>query len=369
MIKILQHSYWFCKDGGIETVLINWYRNMDRTKITMDFETMLDRKLNTDFVEEVRKNNNNFYAHHIHHDYDLLSRIPFYYSLFKHMRNNHYDIFQCHETARPLFLIPCWIAKLAGIKHICILSHSSLPPTKNFLDKVHNTRFQTIIKLLGAHQLAVSKVSGEPLFGTKNFQVVYNGIDTTKFSFSPTIRQQMRQKQNWNDKVVYGHVGRFVPAKNHSFLLEVFYHIRKHQPNAVLALIGHGELESKIRQQANQLGLKSHVEFLGIQPHLESFYSAFDAFIFPSIYEGLPMAGLEAQSAGLPCFFSQAVTDEIDICNTMFLPLSISAEKWAKIVLEKMKEFKRMDGSVTVKEAGFDIKDTVKNLERIYQNL
>ena len=367
-IKVFQFTHAFCKDGGIETVLMNWYRCADKTKIQMDFGVLCTQKLHTDFVQEVREQGNVVLVGTAASMYQLFKRIPFYYHLFKYLKKTSCNIFQVHETDVPLLMLQCWVAKLAGVPHIYVLSHSSLPPNPSILNQMRRKLCRAIITFLGIKCLAVSRVAGEAMFGNIPFQVVHNGIHLEHFVYNPSIRKKVRQELGWENGLVIGHIGRMVYQKNPFFLLEVFKEIHARCPHARLAMIGNGPYETALRARVEEYGLTPYVQFLGIYTDVAKFYQAFDAFVFPSFFEGLSMALLEAQTSGLPCFVSDMITQESNICNTTVLSLKESPAAWADTILKVLQTFERKDGLPFVQQAGFDSKDTVKEIEKIYEN-
>lgn len=167
--------------------------------------------------------------------------------------------------------------------------------------------FSYPIRYIADYFFACSKQAGADRFGkrvtgTEWFRVLNNGINTSKYVFSGEVRRKMREKYSIHDNdVVVGHVGRFVPQKNHEFLLKVFAEVSKMEPNAKLWMIGEGELEKHIRRLADRLGIGEDVRFIGVTDRVHEYLQAMDVFVFPSVCEGLGIALIEAEAAGLPC--------------------------------------------------------------------
>ena len=194
-------------------------------------------------------------------------------------------------------------------------------------------------------------------------------MDLEKYKFDEIERQRTREKYELENKFVIGHVGRFSYQKNHDFLIDVFYEIIKRNPNAMLLLIGYGELEQKIKEKVLRLGLDPNVIFIGKTEDLAKYYNAMDCFVLPSFYEGLPVVGIEAQAFGLPCVFSSEITPETKILDTCsFLSLEESADIWAERILQNQ-NLKRNDNNELIKSAGYDLKEEVRKLTNYYDSL
>ena len=171
-------------------------------------------------------------------------------------------------------------------------------------------------------RLACSTEAGKYLYGKDTFEFVPNGIDVDRFTFDENKRIEMRKMLGIRDEYVIGHVGRFNLQKNHEYLLRIFKEVQQKTPNIKLLLLGEGELFSKIQNLAEDLEIKDKIIFAGVHKDVENYYQAMDAFVLPSLFEGLPVTGIEAQYSGLPCFFSDEVTREVKICSdTKFLKI------------------------------------------------
>ena len=220
---------------------------------------------------------------------------------------------------------------------------------------------------------ACSELSGRWLFREKAFKnnkikIINNAIDLEKFKFNKEIRNKIREKLDiLEDTLLIGHIGRFVTQKNHEFLIEVFNDIYKGRKNSKLILIGQGNLKKKIVKKVEELGLKDNVIFTGQINNVSDYYNAMDIFILPSLYEGLPVVGIEAQANGLLCEFSTDMTKETKVLNTTrFISLKETPENWAKIILEDYKNFKRKDSFDEMTENNFNIIKEAKKLEEYY---
>ena len=344
--------------GGVEAVVMNYYRHIDKTKYQFDF--ICDEDSKNIPCEEIEKLGGKIFI--IKKEKGLTGQIKFYFNLFKFLKRNKLDIFHTHFHYLSGF--DCMIAFLTGIKQRITISHFNegfrkIPLYKKFISKL-------FIKLFATIRIAVSNEAGKALYEKMPFTVIYNGINLNKFAYSQTIRKQIRKELNIEENFVVGHVGRFEEQKNHSFLIDIFIEILKQKGNAVLFLIGEGPLEGNIKQKIKNLNLETKVKFLGVREDVNKLYQAMDCFVLPSFFEGLGIVNIEAQCSGLPVFISDGVPDEAMICNTTKLSLTDSAKQWADSILEKVKNFERKDCSLTLKQAGFDIKDTAKQIEKVY---
>ena len=165
--------------------------------------------------------------------------------------------------------------------------------------------------------------------------VMPNAVDASVYQYDPLMREKMRQELGLGNQLVIGHAGRFTYQKNHEFLLEVFSQVLKKQPNALLLLAGKGELEQKLREKVAAGRLENRVRFLGSRSDLPQLYQAFDVLVMPSHYEGVPMVGVEAQFAGLPCIFSDRIAQETMFTEQCrFVSLESGAEEWANAILQ-----------------------------------
>lgn len=220
---------------------------------------------------------------------------------------------------------------------------------------------------------ACSQGAAEFLFSREaleqqDFQFIPNGIDTHRFCFDPAARKGIRTDLGLEDKFVVGNVGRLCYQKNQSFLLEIFAEILKRNPNSRLLLVGEGEDKALLLQKAQHLGIAEEVIFYGVTPHVEQMFWAMDVFILPSRFEGLPVTGVEAQTAGLPCFFSDVVTRECRISeSTEFLSLAESPKQWAGVILGKSAAGDRAAAASAAQDAGFDVFQTARQVESGYR--
>ena len=219
-----------------------------------------------------------------------------------------------------------------------------------------------------------SKPAGIWTFGSKavdsgKVKFIKNGIETEKFVYNDQIRILKRKELGLNNKLVVGHVGRFMQQKNHTFLIDIFQELHKKQPNSVLVLVSDGKLMNEVKNKVHTYGLDDAVLFLGNRNDVNELMQAFDVFVFPSLWEGLPLTGIEAQTAGLPVFMSDVITDEVCITNNIYkMSLKQSATEWANKIFSVTNNHKRENMKQQVIDAGFDIRTTADWLQEFYLN-
>lgn len=220
------------------------------------------------------------------------------------------------------------------------------------------------------HLFMCGEESGKWLYGDKNksrFIMLNNAIDAAVYSFDASKREEMRRQLGLTGELVIGHVGRFNPQKNHAFLLDIFAALLKKEPNAVLLLVGGGADMPKIQAKVQELGIAERVRFLGVRSDVADLMQAMDVFVFPSLYEGLPVTMVEAQASGLPCIISDKVPPECILTEGLvnIMPLSASPEAWAEKILT-MRAVPRTDLREEIAAHGFDITTEAVKLQEFY---
>lgn len=282
-----------------------------------------------------------------------------------------YDILHVH--APNLAALYFYSAIRLGISVRIAHSHNT-KFSDSFLRSIRNYILTRPVRFLATHCIACSEKAGEFLFGPRAMNrgdvlILPNGIDTDRFRYRPKVRSQVRDALSLPGTVlVLGHIGRFDEQKNHSFLLEVFASVCRRRPDSVLMLVGDGPLLDQTKHKAEDLGLRDKILFLGRRSDADRLLQAMDIFMMPSRYEGLPLAGVEAQAAGLPCVFSDRITRELQLTDLgMFLPLESGAEVWAEAALRSADNFVREDRSSQVAGAGYDVRQSAGMLAGWYR--
>lgn len=358
MIRVLQ-----CVNNmhraGLETVLMNYYRNIDREKIQFDFLTHRPEK--SDYDDEIESLGGRIY----HAPRLFPQNFPAYFTYMKQFFREHQEYKIVHSHIDAMSYLPLLAAKKAGVPIRIAHSHSISIDLDFKYPLKQYYRYQ--LKKVASHYFACGQMAGEFLFRCKEFQVIPNAIDSSQFLYDETVRKKKRRELGVGDAFVMGHVGRFTYAKNHAFLLEIFSRLLYRVPNAVLLLVGTGEKESEIRKQADNLKISNSIIFLGSRTDVSGLYQAMDVFVMPSRFEGVPVVGIEAQFSGLPCFFSNQVPQEVmftDQCH--FIDVQQNADQWASAIL---RDGKVCRDSKNITYPIYDVKYASHILEDNYMEL
>lgn len=339
--------------GGTETFIMNMYRNIDRTKYQFDFAVHTNKK--GVFEEEIEKLGGRIFRFSIKDDKNFIRYSKDLNSFFD--KHKEYKI--VHSCMPSIAWIYLKIAKKHGVNIRIAHSHSA-GFDHNFrgILKHINTMF---IKNYSNLNLACSNLAGKYMFGNKDFTIVHNAIDINKYVYNEESRNEIRNGLEIDDKVVIGHIGRISKEKNHLFMIELM----KRLPNKyVLLCVGSGPDQSKIQEIINEENLSDRIILVGNKPDAYKYYSAFDLFILPSLYEGLPTVAVEAQVSGLKCLLSSNITDEVNINGDVkFIELDV--EKWKSNILKMNIERNKVD---LLSFKSYDIKYEAKALEKIYES-
>lgn len=356
MIKVLQIIPSLNVGSGITRVVLNWNKNIDRKNFQFDYLYFTESPINCKL--EIEKMGGKCYKLPYP---SFLKPWTFIKAVKQFFKSYKYDTIHSHVIHLSFFFYP--FAKFYGVKNIIHHSHN-IKWSDKFLNGLRNRFLFFWVRPCITKKLACSDLAGKFLF-KKDYIVINNGIDTDKFKFNQEIRNKIRKELNIENKFVIGHVGRFSHEKNHNFIIDVFNEVYKQDTNSILLLIGDGPLRKEIEQKVNKLNLTRTVVFAGIKNNAGVYYQTMDVFILPSFQEAFPVVAVEAQTSGLPCVFSDKMTNKVLLCNSKQLSLNLSAKQWADEVV-KYKMFIRKDESKTIISNGFDIKETAKQIEKLY---
>lgn len=314
--------------GGVEMVVMNYYRHIDRNKVQFDFFVLEGSEIPQ--KKEIEELGGRVYVlpHYKH-------LVMYEKELIRILKENNYKIVHSHMNTLSVFSL--WGAKRAGVP-VRIAHNHSTAGKGEYKKNIFKYVLRPFAKIYPTDLFACSQYAGEWLFGKKaKFNVLNNAIDTEKFAFDKTERNRIRKELSIEDKFVIGHVGRFCYQKNQEFLVELLHScIETGNNDMALLLIGDKNHEA-IDEEIKKYGLDKHVTILENRDDVNKLYSAMDIFVMPSRYEGLGMVVLEAQYNGLPVIVSKEVPDEAVICdNVTKLDLSLNKTSW----LDKMCEIK-----------------------------
>ena len=347
--------------GGVEMVVMNYYRHIDRTKVQFDFFALEGSAVPQ--REEIERLGGRVY---IVPKYTHLS--AYEKEIIRLFKQNQYKIVHSHMNTLSVFSL--WGAKKAGIPNRIAHNHSTAGKgeTKKNIIKY---ALRPFAKIYPTKLCACSQYAGEWLYGKNTeFQVFNNAIDLSRYSYDPQKAATVRKELGLEDKLVVGHIGRFCYQKNHDFLIDIFNEIHKQRQEAVLLLIGEGELEQDIRNKVKKLGLEDSVRFMGKQKDTSEFYQAMDCFVLPSRYEGLGVVAIEAQACSVPVICSTAVPKDAKITSSVkFIGLDESSSNWADCVLDVIKTQVKRNEREEVRKAGYDIEVEAQKLTDFYEEL
>ena len=363
MLRVL-HSVSNMARAGIETMLMNYYREMDRSRIQFDF--LANKPAPGEYDEEIRSMGGRVFV--------SPGLNPLHFPQYKRfvadlLRNNpDIEIVHAHNEAMGYYALQS--AKDAGIRVRIAHAHN----TQIIRDYKYPLKMICKQLLPGAatDYWSCGRDAGIYYYGEKRWNesgfILRNAIDVPRFAFRQEDRARLRKLHDLENCFVIGHVGRFNVQKNHTRLLDIFAAFIRNVPDARLALIGIGELEQSVKEKAQTMGIQDKVLFLGQMANVNEWYQAMDCFVLPSLFEGLPVVGIEAQAAGLPCIFSDRVTDEVLLSSqARRVPLEADDQEWAREILTARQSVTdRNQGADVVRKAGYDIHAEAKKLQEIY---
>ncbi|NEG89726.1 glycosyltransferase [Bifidobacterium aerophilum] len=370
--------------GGAETMMMNYLRHMDRSKVTYDF--LVNRTYKAAYEDEIEKLGGRIYR--------MCPMYPQYFGRYKKefraflKKHPEYRIIHSNLEERSYFGLR--EAAKAGVP--VRIAHAHNRPVGFDVKSVFREYFRMRLPRYVTHMFACGEEAGDWLFGRRNRDRVIqqrNAIDTAQYRYDPAVAAEVRAEFGTADGTfVLGHVGRFFPQKNHEFLIDIFAALHAIRPDSELWLVGGGELndelKNKIREKVAALGLGDAVRFLGVRSDVNRIMQGMDAFVLPSLFEGLPVTMIEAQSSGLPCTISDRVPIQCDVTgNVQVVALDAAPEEWAKRILAQAESYyggndvaaaeggaayavKREQGPELVTKAGFDIVANAEWLQRFY---
>ncbi|MCH5298555.1 MAG: glycosyltransferase family 1 protein [Ruminococcus sp.] len=338
---------------------MNLYRNIDRTKVQFDFLVHYQGRFFYD--DEIEKLGGKIYRLSVRDDNNFPKYIRDLNNFFR--EHTEYKVVHGHMESLGRFYFKA--AKKYGVPVRIAHSHNSAtePTLKG---KIKGILLKGYVKYANVF-FACSDLAGKFMFGDRDFVVFKNAIEPKKFEYSDAVRAEKRNELELDGKYVIGHIGRFCTQKNHKFLIDVFAEVVKENPDAVLLLIGSGELEEEVKAYAAQLRISEQVRFLGNRTDVNALYQAMDVFVFPSIFEGLGIVAIEAQAAGLMTICSDVVPTEANISD-YFVSLSLNqwAQEWAKEINKHRLGYERNHIGQIVADAGYDIHTSAKWLQEFY---
>lgn len=365
MIKVLQVLPGIDR-GGLETFVINIFRVIDRNRIHFDF---LVNKESGDYADEIRLLGGNIY-----YIPPRSKGIRTFHCNLNHFFKEHkgeYDAVHYHESSLSSLEV-LYYAWRANIPIRIMHSHSS-SIIGSKLHYILHWSGKAVIGKLATHYFGCSDKAMDWLYNFSGVRskavLIQNGIDTLKFAYNPTVRNVVREELGIGDSFTLCHIGRFSKVKNHIFLLGIFRALKELKEDAKLILVGTGPLYNDIIETADNLGLTNDILFMGVRQDTERILQAADAFVMPSLYEGLPVVLVEAQASGLPIFCSDTISKMSKLTEQYYsISLIEAASAWANVIFTEAIRVKRKDCSDIVKNAGFDVHDIAGYLTQVYNS-
>ena len=354
--------------GGVETFLLNIYRNIDRNRYVFDFLTP-GKTTYSQQIEELKSYCSNVYELRVCQN-RFIRLIQFFIRFILFLRIHKYKIVHIHTGSLYLQTVAVLACRFAKTPNVICHSHGA-KKYGSLLSKV----CKKIVTKLSNYQLSCSKLACHSIFDEKseefkNIIILRNGIDVEKFKFSVKAREEYRKELKIENKLVIGHIGNFVEAKNHLFLIDVFKKIAKLNDNTILLLVGDGQLRNKVENKIIQLGLSEKVLLLGHKKDIPELLSTFDAFVFPSIHEGFGISVIEAQASGLKCYISDSISNEVDVTDLVYrISLNTSAQYWANNILNNIKNIDRKSYNKLLLDKGFTLKELGNNIQKLYESI
>lgn len=347
--------------GGEETMIMNYYRCMNREEIQFDFLVHWETK--GVYEEEIEKLGGKIYRAFPIRPWNY-SKYRAWLKKFFEEHKGEYCAVHAHILENCGFVLDA--AKEAGVPVRIAHSHSSQ----------QRLGIKTPFRIYGKHvlkksgvnlRLACGEEAGKYLYEKEPFTVFPNAVDTSLFRYDLDTRREVRKEFGVEDEIVLGNVGRFHPLKNQDFLVDIFraYHKRNHKSK--LIMVGVGEEMENVKRKVSEYSLDDEVIFTGLRSDVNRVLQAFDILVFPSKLEGLPLSLVEAQASGLPCLLSDHVSEETAITDLVqFERLDNSPEHWSETIEKMLNGFVRIDATEKIKNAGYDIEENAKRLKKIY---
>ena len=350
-IKILQIVPSLSMANGVAACICNYFINMDKTNFEFTFATLNDRdhgrykmiEDNGGKIVELYRNCNVF---------QYIKKIDDFF------KNNKFDIVHCNVANTGVIFL--YFAKKYNVKVRILHSHATSSADKLF-KKIRNNIISVFTKKFANEYFACSEAAGKAMFGRKEYFVLNNCVDYQKFKYDEILRKKLRKKYNVENDFVIGNIGRLCNQKNQKFLIELLTKLT----NCKLMIIGNGPLENYLKEYAYKMNVQDRIIFTGSISNTNEIYNVFDVFALPSIYEGLPVVGVEAQANGLPCTFSENITKEVKINENVKL-LKLDIDEWQTNILN-IGRISELENKFAFSK--FNVMEEAKKLENKYKGV
>lgn len=346
--------------NGISTVIMNYYDVLKNIpNIHFDFlsisniDNYFEKQISEDsqiFKLSCRKNN----------------PLKYCFNLYRILKKNNYDIIHVHGNSS-LLSLELFTAKIVNVPVRIAHSHNT---TCDF--KILNKLLKPIFFCSYTHGIACGKEAGQWMFGKHHFMILENGIDLNRFSYNQFKDNKLKETLSLENKIVIGHVGGFIPQKNHTILIDIFSKLLLKNNDYHLLLIGDGPLKNDIEKKCVELKIINSVTFLGNKQDVYNYYNVMDVFVLPSLFEGLPVVLIEAQANGLHCIVSDAVSFEAKLSDLIEF---VSKEQYISSIYkintsydQELREENSKNAILQLREKGFDVQTNAQKLLNFYMS-
>ena len=351
--------------GGVESVIMNYYRNINKEKIEFDF---LCNSNEVAYEDEIKNLGGTIY------------KITARSKNRKQFKKDLNNVFKKKYDA--IWVNVCSLAnidylkyaKKNDVKYRIIHSHNSqnmdskLRMVLHKINKLFISRYAT--DFWSCSEEASKWFYNKKIMNSDKYKIINNAIDVDKYRYDENIRKTYRNNMHLNEKFIIGNIGRFHFQKNHIFVLQVFKEVLKKDKNAYLILVGQGEEEEKIKNKISEYGIQENVLLLGVRNDISNILQMMDVFLFPSLFEGLPLALIEAQTNGLPIYASSSIPPKAKMVeNFYFLDLNNSPEEWADEIIKTAKNARNNENYKIIEQKGYSIKKEAKMIERYFERI
>lgn len=359
MIRVL-HIVGGMDRAGAETMVMNLYRNIGRSKVQFDF--LYFKSKVCDYDSEIEQLGGKIHR--------VIARNPMhrFFKTYKFLKSTNCQIVQAHTLFNIGFNLLA--AKLAGVPMRIAHSHNTSSSGSGVLSKIYKSLSKSLIANFSTHFIACGEAAGKFLFSSKEFTVLPNSIDVDYFhQIGKEQKDYIEKKFNVSKSTLkLIQVGRLQEVKNHQFTLAVCEELKKKKVDFHLYIVGQGILEEQIKDSIEQKGLQSNVTLLGVRSDVPQLMAGANLHIMPSIHEGFPVVLVEAQAIGIPSLISNQISDEVDfgIGLVNFLPITNTVKKWIDFILKQKNKVEKLNNANVIKEKGYDAKFNANRLLEIY---
>ena len=345
--------------NGVASYAMNYYRKLNGPDTQFDFLIISD--VGSPYYSEIKKNGNKVFFMPSYKK-EPFKIIPYLKHLFT---DNKYDVVHCNVMNSGSLILR--IAKTHKVPIRILHSHATQTGDKKW--KEHRNKFFCTVSLKNANTyFSCLHLAGDYLFGKDNYYLIPNAIDVNRYSYDQKKRTLLRNEEHCGKKLIVTTVGRFTRQKNPMFIVDIVYELSKMGIEFAFWWFGNGELEHEVHKYASEKGVDKYIKFWGANSKVMNYYSAADVFILPSLYEGLPVVGIEAQVAALPVLLADTITTETQISDSVrFLPIT-DAKLWAENIAE-LRNYDRETITRSLNLLDYKIENQAKKLKNLYLEL